>query len=311
MHYYNALSSPYRHRIEEKAIENIGSTLHSYLEYEEKIERTGLPKGDLVKQTNMFSLLQLMQDMNNRVIAYERKGNASSSAPGASSSSLAPFRNTNENTFHPKTIMARSWCNFYEENHKESTCEVKKNVRDKIFGKRPDTTIVVLDWVEPEDVMIINTKNKSYTAKGKNDIPHTSSTPRSSSQSDDTQVVRTSDNQGVYFPLPSSKYNILNQLTNIKVDATLLDMVFIPEQQKHLKIFIEGKISTIVNLFEESKEEDSTVNKIGVNNFRNPVTNPPFYISVKIMDKIAHCFLIDGGSGPSVMSKIIMEDLGL
>jgi hypothetical protein len=29
------------------------------------------------------------------------------------------------------------------------------------------------------------------------------------------------------------------------------------------------------------------------------------------MDKIAHCCLIDGGSGPSVMSNIIMEELGL
>jgi hypothetical protein len=29
------------------------------------------------------------------------------------------------------------------------------------------------------------------------------------------------------------------------------------------------------------------------------------------MDKIAHCFPNDGGSGPIVMSKIIMEDLGL
>jgi hypothetical protein len=29
------------------------------------------------------------------------------------------------------------------------------------------------------------------------------------------------------------------------------------------------------------------------------------------MDKIAHCCLIDGGSGPIVMSKIIMEELGL
>ena len=29
------------------------------------------------------------------------------------------------------------------------------------------------------------------------------------------------------------------------------------------------------------------------------------------MDKFAHCCLINGGSGPSVMSKIIMEDLGL
>jgi hypothetical protein len=29
------------------------------------------------------------------------------------------------------------------------------------------------------------------------------------------------------------------------------------------------------------------------------------------MDKISHCCLIDGGSGPSVMLKIIMEELGL
>jgi hypothetical protein len=29
------------------------------------------------------------------------------------------------------------------------------------------------------------------------------------------------------------------------------------------------------------------------------------------MDKIAHCFLIDGGSGPSVMSKLIMEYISL
>ena len=111
-------------------------------------------------------------------------------------------------------------------------------------------------------------------------------------------------------PLPSYK-DILNQMANIKIDVTLLDTIVVPEQQKHLKNFMEGKISTIANLFEELKEEDSTVNKIGVNNFRNPVKNPPFYISIKIMDKIAHCFLIDGGFGPSVMSKIIMEELGL
>ena len=29
------------------------------------------------------------------------------------------------------------------------------------------------------------------------------------------------------------------------------------------------------------------------------------------MDKISHCFLIDGGSGPIVTSTIIMEDLDL
>jgi hypothetical protein len=99
MHYYNALPSPYRHRLEEKAIDNLGSALHTFVEYEEQLERTGLPKGDLVKQTDMSALLQLVQVMNNMMITYERKGNASSSTLGEPSSSLAPFRNNNENNF--------------------------------------------------------------------------------------------------------------------------------------------------------------------------------------------------------------------
>jgi hypothetical protein len=123
--------------------------------------------------------------------------------------------------------------------------------------------------------------------------------------------MKTSNIQGIPSPLLSSKYNILKQLDNIKVDATLLDMVVIPEQQKHLKHFMEGKDSTIANLSEEVKEEDSIVNKVSVNHFRHPIKNLPFFIYVNIMDKISHCCLIDGSSGPRVMSKIIMEELGL
>jgi hypothetical protein len=103
----------------------------------------------------------------------------------------------------------------------------------------------------------------------------------------------------------------LNQLANIKADATLIDMVAVPEQQMHLKQFMEGKYSVVANLYKEVVEEDSFVNKVGVHNFRYLVKNPPFYISVKIMDKIAHCCLIDGCSGPSITLKIIMEEIGL
>jgi hypothetical protein len=100
-------------------------------------------------------------------------------------------------------------------------------------------------------------------------------------------------------------------LANIKADETLLYMVVVPEQQRHMKQFMEGKSSIVANLFEEVNEYVSSVNKVGVHNFRYPIKNTPFYIYVKIMDKIAHCCLIDGGSDPSVMSKILMEDLGL
>jgi hypothetical protein len=71
MHYYDALPSPYHHRLKEKSIDNLGSTLHACSEYEEELERTGLPQGESVRQTYMFSLLLLVQDMNNCMIAYE------------------------------------------------------------------------------------------------------------------------------------------------------------------------------------------------------------------------------------------------
>jgi hypothetical protein len=110
------------------------------------------------------------------MIEYEQKGNVPSLIHGESSSSSPYFRNTNENNFQPKVIMSPSWCNFCE----ESTCEVKKSAKDKILGKNPETTIVVLDWAELKDVMIINTRNKSYASKGKYDPPRTSSSPSSS-----------------------------------------------------------------------------------------------------------------------------------
>jgi hypothetical protein len=71
MHYYNALPSPYPHRLEEKSIDSLGSTLHNYLEYEEQLERIVLPQGESVKHADMSALLQLVQDMNNHMISYE------------------------------------------------------------------------------------------------------------------------------------------------------------------------------------------------------------------------------------------------
>ena len=37
MHYYNAFPSPYHHKLEEKAIDNLSSTLHTYSDYEEQL----------------------------------------------------------------------------------------------------------------------------------------------------------------------------------------------------------------------------------------------------------------------------------
>jgi hypothetical protein len=187
----------------------------------------GLPKGDYVKQTDMSAVLQLMQDMNNRMISYERKGITSSSSP-AETSSQASFRNPNDNPFQPKAIMSRAWCNFCEENHDESTCEVKKNAKDKIFGKRSDATIVVLDWAQPDDVMVVNTINKSYPNQNKIDPPRTTSTPSTSSQGTDSQAVKTPNSQGTnFFFLP---LNIISLINWIILKHMLLFWIWFPSR---------------------------------------------------------------------------------
>jgi hypothetical protein len=112
--------------------------------------------------------------------------------------------------------------------------------------------------------MIINIRNKSYAPKGKFDLARNSSSPSSSSSTATFQVPKFPESQGITPPLPSSKYNILNHLANIKVDTTLLDMVVIPKQQMQLKQFMEGKDFVVANLSEEVNEEDSSVNKVGV-----------------------------------------------
>jgi len=62
---------------------------------------------------------------------------------------------------------------------------------------------------------------------------------------------------------------------------------------------------------DEDEEEYFEKNIMVMNPSRNSIINPPFYVSMNIMDKIARCCLIDGGSRTNVMSKIIMEELGI
>jgi hypothetical protein len=92
MHYYKELPSPYDHRLEEKPIDNLSSTMHTWSEYEEQLERIGLPRGESIKQTDMYFLLQLVQDMNNHMIVYERKVISYPLTPRASFSYVPLFR---------------------------------------------------------------------------------------------------------------------------------------------------------------------------------------------------------------------------
>jgi hypothetical protein len=79
-----------------------------------------LPKEDSIKQNDMSTVLQLVQDMRNRMIVYERKGLTLSSSLVQSSSSQAILRNQPTNSSflnQPKAILSKAWCNLCDDNH--------------------------------------------------------------------------------------------------------------------------------------------------------------------------------------------------
>jgi hypothetical protein len=63
----------------------------------------------------------------------------------------------------------------------------------------------------------------------------------------------------------------------------------------------------VVTLFNEEYYDPEVMATIS---YRYPIKNPPFYVTMKIMDKIAHHCLAYEVSGPNVMSNIIMEQPG-
>jgi hypothetical protein len=151
MNYYNELPSSCHHRLEEKNANSLGSAIQNCLEFEEQLIRTSLPVEDYVKQTVMSTLLQLVHDIRNKMIYFERKRVTS-----VETSSHVTLRNLTH-SFQPKAILSRNSCNLCEENNDENTCEIKKNAREHIFGKIFDTTIATLDWALEEDVMMVDT----------------------------------------------------------------------------------------------------------------------------------------------------------
>jgi hypothetical protein len=173
------------------------------------LTRRGLPIEDQDKQTDMSIVLQLVHDTRNRMIAFERKGVASTSAK---SSTQDASRNRPQN-FQPREILSRSWCNLCEEIHDEGTCEIRKNVRELIFGKRSNSTIVALDWDFEEDVIMVYTRNESYQSKNKGGPQKATFSPSTSSHQTDSQATRGTQQPKVNpTSSSSSKYNILKQL---------------------------------------------------------------------------------------------------
>jgi hypothetical protein len=157
------------------------------------LARTSLHVEDFAKLNDISTMLQLVQDMRKWIISFEIKRVTSTSSLSETYAQTI-LRNQNNN-FHLKAILSRTWCNFCEENHNENTCEIKLSTRESVFDKKIDTTIDALYWAHEEDFMMVDTQNKYYENKGKGGPPKTTFSHNSSSQQTNPQVTRGTQSQ--------------------------------------------------------------------------------------------------------------------
>lgn len=130
------------------------------------------------KSPKMTAVLQLMQDINNIMISFERRV-----APATINPSLPPTTQPApalpipslpvHNSYAPISpspisstpglyLLNRRWCNFYDDYHEEKTYEVMKASKQRIFGKKQ--AYIVNKFVvnslefEDEEVHVVNTR---------------------------------------------------------------------------------------------------------------------------------------------------------
>jgi len=96
-----------------------------------------------------------MQDMSNRMISFEKRIPSLSTV---NTSYLLPLSNQ-KSTNH--ILLTLPFCNLCEEQHDPKTCEVLKSTREHVFGKRPDSSVNALDWMEDEDVLAVITRSQN------------------------------------------------------------------------------------------------------------------------------------------------------
>lgn len=73
INYYDTIPHVYKNILEDKFINDIATSLQTYLEYEDQIKRIGLHVCYTNKSQEITSILQLMQDINNHMISFERR----------------------------------------------------------------------------------------------------------------------------------------------------------------------------------------------------------------------------------------------
>lgn len=307
----------------------LGSALQTCIEFEEQNLQTGLPFDQPISKTNMTAMLQMMQEIHNIMISFEHR--------------LMIDPKTNQTP--PLRIMARSetpqssdsyvrhWCNFCDEAHDPTTCDTFLVAKKRAKGKKTMPTIAAIE-IEEISYEVYDTLTRSQIQFWPTPLTGPTSIsskanfndkliPKSTFPETRATLVSQPSNPVATQPVGLCRYTPYNNainLENLKENIIFLDVLKAPKQQHNLtNSLTTSKIpqssfrprasqsADMVN-FEDLYSEKEVNAEIPS---RLEPKYPPFYVLMKIMGKIAHSCLIDGRSSLSIMSKVIMEQLGL
>ena len=206
------------------------------------------------KIPEMTAVLQLMQDINNRKVSFERWASPKMINPVLPPTthpattfpvislpipkSFAPISPSPISSTPNLYLLNRPWCNLCDDYHEEKTCEVMKESKERISGKKQayivnKSSINSLKF-EDEEVHVFNTRENNYNTKPPNGIynknnSNSLSTPKETIlEKYNKEVTIPNGNPKPQYlvstPTSSKKYNIGEELGQIKSSVTLLDL---------------------------------------------------------------------------------------
>lgn len=136
----------------------LGSALQTCIEFEEQNLRIGLPFDQSGSKTDMTTMLQMMQEMHNRMISFEHRlvtDPKMTQAPPLCLMSRPEISQSGESSM-------RHWCNFCDEAHDPTTCETFLVAKEHTKWKKNIPTVTTIK-IEEIDDDIYTTVTQSQT----------------------------------------------------------------------------------------------------------------------------------------------------
>jgi hypothetical protein len=107
-----------------------------------------------------------------------------------------------------------------------------------------------------------------------------------------------------------SPFNLEHEINKIKILVPLVELMK-NEPFKHSSLKVLQSPAPVISSDIVNLQDENHIITIGLHIEDKYDSSPPFYISLNIHDKILHKCLMDSGASHNVMSKVVMDELGL